>query len=125
MHLFEEYPLLKERIAHVRLGEFPTPIRHLRHLGEEIGTDSLYLKPDGLSGQTYGGNKVRKEVILFWNTYNARDFSHAIKGIDYHQLPACFHRYFDEDMQPLDKRSPKTGDGDANAKDMQVTDVNV
>ena len=46
------------------------------------------------------------EVTLFWNTYNARDFSDTIKGIEYHQLPRCFHRYFEEDIQPLDKNNP-------------------
>jgi len=50
------------------------------------------------------GHGTRNEIILFWNTYNARDFSHAIEGIDYHQLPQCSHLYFEEDMQPLDKR---------------------
>jgi D-cysteine desulfhydrase len=45
----------------------------------------------------------KDEVILFWNTYNARDFSDAIQGIDYHQLPPGFHRYFEEAVQPLDK----------------------
>ncbi len=46
---------------------------------------------------------LRNEVILFWNTYNARDFSDTIKGVDYHQLPECFHQYFKEDVQPLDR----------------------
>jgi len=46
---------------------------------------------------------LRNKVILFWNTYNARDFSDTIKGVDYHKLPRCFHRYFEEDVQPLDK----------------------
>ncbi len=64
IRLFEQYPLLKERIPYVQLGEFPTPIKHLRHLGKEIGTDYLYLKHDGLSGQIYGGNKIRKLEFL-------------------------------------------------------------
>jgi len=46
---------------------------------------------------------LRNEVILFWNTYNARDFSDTIKGVDYHQLPRYFHQYFEKDVQPLDK----------------------
>ena len=62
--LLERYPLLKERIPYILLGEFPTPIRHLKYLGKEIGTDSLYLKDDGLSGQVYGGNKIRKLEFL-------------------------------------------------------------
>lgn len=49
------------------------------------------------------GHGTKNEVILFWNTYNAIDFSSAIKGMDYHQLPRCFHQYFEEDVQPLDK----------------------
>jgi 1-aminocyclopropane-1-carboxylate deaminase/D-cysteine desulfhydrase-like pyridoxal-dependent ACC family enzyme len=62
--MFEQYPLLKERIPYVQLGGFPTPIRHLKHLGKEFGTDYLYLKDDGLSSAIYGGNKVRKLEFL-------------------------------------------------------------
>jgi len=62
--LLEQYPLLKEKNFYAQLGEFPTPIKHLKNLGKEIGTDYLYLKDDGLSGQTYGGNKVRKLEFL-------------------------------------------------------------
>jgi len=62
--IFEHYPLLKERIPHIQLGEFPTPIRHLKQLGKEIGSDYVYLKHDGLSGPIYGGNKIRKLEFL-------------------------------------------------------------
>jgi len=62
--LLEKYPLLKKRIPYVLLGEFPTPVKHLKYLGKEIGTDSLYLKHDGLSDQIYGGNKIRKLEFL-------------------------------------------------------------
>ena len=48
---------------------------------------------------------LRDRVILFWNTHNSRDLSDAIKTVDYHQLPRCFHRYFEEDVQPLDRRT--------------------
>ena len=64
IQLFKQYPLLKERIPYVKMGEYPTPIMHLKKLGKEIGTDSLYLKHDGLSSQIYGGNKVRKLEFL-------------------------------------------------------------
>jgi len=46
--------------------------------------------------------------VLFWNTYNSADFSDKIKSIDYHRLPARFHRYFEEEVQPLDKRDGET-----------------
>lgn len=40
--------------------------------------------------------------VLFWNTYNSRDLSAATGAVDYHDLPKAFHRYFEEDVQPLD-----------------------
>jgi L-cysteate sulfo-lyase len=62
--LLSQYPLLKEKIPYIPLGEFPTPIEHLVELGVTIGTDHLYLKNDGVSGSPYGGNKIRKLEFL-------------------------------------------------------------
>ena len=46
---------------------------------------------------------LRDKVLLFWHTYNSRDFSDAITTVDYHHLPRCLHHYFEEDVQPLDR----------------------
>jgi D-cysteine desulfhydrase len=46
---------------------------------------------------------LNDKVILFWNTYNSRDFSDAMSTIDYHQLPRPFYQYFEEDIQSLDR----------------------
>ena len=63
--LFEQYPLLGEKLARVPLGEFPTPVQKLERLGTEFGVSQLYMKRDDLSGKLYGGNKPRKlEFIL-------------------------------------------------------------
>jgi 1-aminocyclopropane-1-carboxylate deaminase/D-cysteine desulfhydrase-like pyridoxal-dependent ACC family enzyme len=63
--LFEQYPLLREKLAYVALGEFPTPVQKLERLGAELGISQLYIKRDDLSGKIYGGNKLRKlEFIL-------------------------------------------------------------
>jgi D-cysteine desulfhydrase len=43
------------------------------------------------------------KTVLFWNTYNSRNLSEITTGVDYHQLPEAFHRYFDKDVQSLDK----------------------
>jgi 1-aminocyclopropane-1-carboxylate deaminase/D-cysteine desulfhydrase-like pyridoxal-dependent ACC family enzyme len=48
------------------------------------------------------GQLLRDKTVLFWNTYNSRDLSAMAAGVDYHQLPRGFHRYFEEDVQPLD-----------------------
>jgi hypothetical protein len=46
--------------------------------------------------------KLQNSTVLFWNTLNSRDFSEAISNLDYHDLPNCFHRYFEKELQPLD-----------------------
>jgi D-cysteine desulfhydrase len=48
---------------------------------------------------------IRDKVILFWNTYHSLDFSDIINTLDYRRLPRCFHRYFEEEVQPLDRHS--------------------
>lgn len=45
---------------------------------------------------------LQDKVVLFWNTYNSRDLSTATAGVDYRHLPREFHRYFAEEVQPLD-----------------------
>lgn len=63
--LFRHYPLLSEKLPHVSLGGFPTPVRKLDRLARDTGINQLYIKHDDLSGRVYGGNKIRKfEFIL-------------------------------------------------------------
>ncbi|CAN5207123.1 pyridoxal-phosphate dependent enzyme [soil metagenome] len=62
--LFESYPLLAERLPHVSLGNFPTPVQKLDRLSATIGASVLYAKRDDLSAVPYGGNKVRKLEFL-------------------------------------------------------------
>lgn len=58
--LFKRYPGLAKALPHVSLGSFPTPLEHVEALGAAIGIPELYVKRDDLSGEKYGGNKVRK-----------------------------------------------------------------
>jgi D-cysteine desulfhydrase len=46
---------------------------------------------------------LKGKTVLFWNTYNSRDLTRFTEGVDYHQLPPAFHRYFEEDVQELDR----------------------
>jgi 1-aminocyclopropane-1-carboxylate deaminase/D-cysteine desulfhydrase-like pyridoxal-dependent ACC family enzyme len=48
---------------------------------------------------------LRGRSVLFWNTLNSRNLSESLSGIDYHELPRCFHRYFEDEVQPLDRGS--------------------
>ncbi len=47
--------------------------------------------------------RLSGQTVLFWNTYNSRDFGPAIATADYRLLPPSVHRYFEEDVQPLDR----------------------
>jgi D-cysteine desulfhydrase len=46
-------------LERVRLGEGPTPVRELTHLGEERGRAAVWIKDDGAYSE-FGGNKARK-----------------------------------------------------------------
>jgi len=46
--------------------------------------------------------ELKDQVVLFWLTLNSRDFSQAVAYIDYHELPRCFHHYFEDAVQSLD-----------------------
>jgi 1-aminocyclopropane-1-carboxylate deaminase/D-cysteine desulfhydrase-like pyridoxal-dependent ACC family enzyme len=70
--LFEEYPLLREKLAYVPLGEFPTPVQRLERLGAELGVAQLYIKRDDLSGKVYGGNKPRKLEFILANALRSK-----------------------------------------------------
>jgi len=39
---------------------------------------------------------IKDKTILFWNTYNSRDFSDILKKVDYHDLPHELHWVFEE-----------------------------
>jgi len=62
--LFKQYPILKDVIPHQSLGLFPTPVEPCERLGKELGIQNLFIKRDDLSGEIYGGNKVRKLEFL-------------------------------------------------------------
>jgi len=68
--LFKYYPLLKDKLPYVSLGEFPTPVEKLERLGKNIGVNHLFIKRDDLCGKVYGGNKVRKLEFILGNAIN-------------------------------------------------------
>ena len=70
---------------------------HIKLEGTYTGKAAAMLIADAHAGH------IQHAPVLFWNTYNSRDVSPLIQDIDYHQLPHHFHRYFEEDVQPLDR----------------------
>lgn len=41
-------------------------------------------------------------IVLFWNTFCAESMEHLLGNYDYRSLPQPYHRWFEEDVQPLD-----------------------
>ena len=41
---------------------------------------------------------IKDKTIVFWNTYNSRDFSDILKKVDYHDLPHELHWVFEEPL---------------------------
>lgn len=69
--LFKQYPLLREKLPYVPLGQFPTPVQKLDRIGRDLGMSRLYIKRDDFSGKIYGGNKPRKLEFLLGNALKA------------------------------------------------------
>ena len=42
--------------------------------------------------------KIKDKTILFWNTYNSRDFSDILAKLDYHDLPEEIHWVFENPL---------------------------
>lgn len=61
---FTTFPTLAQLLPHVRLGDWPTPVRPMTAFGEALGLSRLYIKCDDVSGPLYGGNKIRKLEFL-------------------------------------------------------------
>lgn len=70
--IFKLFPRLEQRLPHVPLGTFPTPVHKLLNLSKILGLDNLYIKRDDLSGTVYGGNKVRKLEFLLGEALQAK-----------------------------------------------------
>lgn len=70
--LFEQYPDLQRRLAYVPLGQFPTPVQRLERLEGYAGSGRIYIKRDDISGESYGGAKLRKLEFLLGAALQAR-----------------------------------------------------
>lgn len=61
--IFDRYPDLKNKIPFIPLGVFPTPVQKIQ-LKKVNKSNEIYIKRDDLSGEEYGGNKIRKLEFL-------------------------------------------------------------
>ncbi len=66
--LSARFPDLEGRLPRIPLGNFPTPVERLAHLGH----GNLWIKRDDLTSDIYGGNKVRKLEFLLGDALRRR-----------------------------------------------------
>ncbi len=62
--LFEQFPALLEKIPFVSMGHYPTPVLRANKLDSDGRSSGIIVKQDGLTGDPYGGNKLRKLEFL-------------------------------------------------------------
>lgn len=85
--LFERYPATAA-LPRLEIGCLPTPVVRCDALAREAGAGGLWVKRDDLSGEVYGGNKVRKLEFLLGSaladgatdviTFGAAGSNHAL-----------------------------------------------
>lgn len=63
-YLANAFPRLAQRLAKVPLANLPTPVAE-KSLRTDAGLQSVSIKYDNLTGELYGGNKVRKLEYIF------------------------------------------------------------
>jgi D-cysteine desulfhydrase len=71
--LFSRYPVLAESLAHLSLGDFPTPVERAERLEAALGIGQFYAKREDLSGKAYGGNKIRALEFLLGDAVSRGD----------------------------------------------------
>jgi len=92
--IFRLYPSLSGTLPIVPIADIPTPVNRLSGLSEHLNAD-IWLKHDELTGELYGGNKVRKLEFLLADalkqgctdviTYGAAGSNHALATSIYAQ----------------------------------------
>src|SRR5512133_1331378 len=64
MSIQNETPKYGLNLPKISFGNFPTPLQKLDSIGRKFSRDNLFVKCDNVSGNLYGGNKIRKLEYL-------------------------------------------------------------
>ena len=78
-YLRDRLPILGERLPRLRLASLPTPVRE-QEVRINSGNRMLAIKFDNLTGDLYGGNKVRKLEYIFPRATEKHDLRIATFG---------------------------------------------
>jgi len=74
--LLDQFPDIKNNIAHIELATLPSPVYKSDELGKILNFNNIFIKRDDLTGcnlkNLYGGNKVRKLEFLLADALKKR-----------------------------------------------------
>lgn len=70
---------------------------------ENVTLDGVYSGKAACALYSWLNQSKNDTPILFWNTFCGDSFEELTSTVDYTQLPVEFHKYFTEDVQPLDR----------------------
>jgi len=96
-HLGEDYALYTQEAINAK--ELAQTQAGLRFEGVYTGKAFAAVVADGKAGH------LRDKTVLFLNTYNAVQPPANVQQSDYHHLPPALHRFFEDDVQPLDREA--------------------
>ncbi|TFG27205.1 MAG: pyridoxal-phosphate dependent enzyme [Promethearchaeota archaeon] len=87
-------------------GEYGLPTPEALKAIKIAQEENISLEPT-YSGKTFAAlldfilnnkKEIKDKTVVFWNTYNSRDFSNIIKKVDYYELPKELHWVFEEPL---------------------------
>jgi D-cysteine desulfhydrase len=80
------------------------PLMEQVHELEDLTLDATWTAGTWVAMQRdIESENLHDKALLFWHTYNSRPPYVNTDNIDYHQLPAAFHRYFEEQPQLVNR----------------------
>lgn len=93
--LFRRFPRLAEAAPVLDIGDFPTPVAPMKALGAAWGVD-LWVKRDDVTGEQFGGNKVRKLEYLLAEAKARADriWAYAVTGSNWAVAVAHYGKKF-------------------------------
>lgn len=62
-HLLSRFPTLGRKLKKIPFANLPTPVREVRYCNR-TASQNVWIKDDSLTGELYGGNKIRKLEYL-------------------------------------------------------------
>jgi len=91
--IFKKFPALKWKLPNLSICKTPTPLLPMENLQKEINHENLWVKRDDLTGDIYGGNKIRKLDFLLAEAVRKKVRVIATSGAigSHHVLATCLY----------------------------------